>query len=652
MKTVKTMCARDCYDSCFLTAEVGDDGILRKVDGDPTSPVTQGFLCPRGQKDVARVYENRVRIPHIRTQDKPGKSFRSAGWNEALDRVAAKLKETIDRFGRDKVLMMDYSGNTGLLSEEFPHRLWNALGAARTDGAMCSATGRVALSLHYGEPYGLLPEELGDKDLIVFWGFNAPVSSAHLWALALKAKKNRGATIVAIDPRQSEVAKLADNHLQPKPFSDTALAFGICRILIETRQIDDAFIEAETSGFDRLTDAVMAWTPAQVETETGLSWKDVEVIARLYAETRQSATMIGIGLQKAINGADMARAIALIPALRGQHRGFFYSNSSAFGYDKSDINGNAHLALPVKTISQVAAADRIRNGEFKFIFVYGMNPALTLPYQTALREGLSRSDTFLVVHDTHWTETAHYADVVLPAQTFFEKTDMVASWVHPHLRYCPKVIEPVGESQNEVWVMQELGRRLGVNDSRVFEDPWIALEKAFDGAFENGTFADYLEGKSMVLRRKPVNTYPTPSGKLEFYSTSAEKSGWDPLPVHRRVSIEPNRFFLLNSATRHYTSTQFTEQYGPIPAVVTVNAKDAARLNLKHGERVQLQNTWGQVEVAVEVSDAVLPGTLWMPRQSIGHDGRPMNELISPETQTIGNGPTFNSTWVEIKTLD
>lgn len=642
------MCARDCYDSCFILVDIDDKGKLVSVKGDPENPVTQGFVCPRGKMDVTRVYKNRVLYPQTRIGDKPGSQFRRTDWDEALETISGKLLEVIKTHGRESVLLLDYSGNTGLLSEVYPHRLWNALGASRTDGAMCSKAGRTGLSLHYGEYFGLQPESLIDRDLIVFWGFNAPVSSAHLWALALQARKQRGAAIIAIDPRRSEAAKLADLHFQPKPESDVALAMGICRILIEKKYLDREFIEKHTGGFDKLEQEIMSWSQQRVETETGLDWNAVETIAELYGKSKLSATLMGIGLQKSINGADLVRAVSFIPALRGLHRGFFYSNSDAFFIDNNYIAGNTFSNLQPKTVSQVALSQRVRDGEFKFIFIYGMNPALTLPHQSAFRRGLSRNDIFVVVHDTHWSETTDYADVILPAPTFFEKQDIVVTWVHRHIRLSPQVIKPLGESRDEVRVMHELARKLGVREQWVLADPWKELEKAFDGAFDDGTFQDLLAGKTLLLKLKPPDRYNTPSGKLEFYSSRALEMGIAPLPVHCPVKPGVGEFILLNSAVRNYTNSQFSESYGPIPAVVTINPTDAARLKITGSYRVKLVNDLGCVEVDVEISDAVPKGVLWMPRLSVCLDGKPMNELTSPITQVIASGPTFNSTLVKL----
>lgn len=649
MKTVKTMCARDCYDSCFITAAVREDGTLTSVKGDPDHPITQGFTCPRGAGDVFRVYNNRVLYPWIRIKDKPGRDFERVAWDEVLDRVAGKLVEILNRYGRESVLILDYAGNTGLLTSKFPQRLWHALGVSCTDRALCSVSGQVGLALHYGEAYGIQPGELLNKDLIVFWGFNAPVSSAHMWNLSLQARKQEGTKLIVIDPRQSEAAGGADNYFQPKPGSDVALAMGICRCLIENDRVDQAFIKKETEGFEQLKEQVFSWSPGQVEAETGLDWGTVETIAGAYGNSKQSATMIGIGLQKTINGADLVRAISFIPALLGLYRGFFYSNNDAFYINKNLISGKAFEERQPETIPQAALSEYVKKGAFKFIFIYGMNPALTVPNQSLLREGFSRKDTFVVVHDTHWTETADYADVVLPAPTFFEKQDVVVSWAHRHVRLSQKVIEPLEESRDEVWVMQELARRLKIEEQWVFDHPWQVLEEAFAGSFATGSFRDLLEGKDLILKCKPSDRYNTTSGKLEFYSSTAIAMEWEPLPEHRPLEPEPEEFVLLNSAAKNYTGTQFQEAYGPIPSIVTMNPGDADRLHTREDEWVNVFNRQGSIRLRVKVSNSVPPGVLWSPRQLAGPGDTPMNDLTSGVPQAIGGGPSFNSTLVKIE---
>ena len=644
MKEVSTVCARDCYDTCALLVTLDESGQVLKIRGDPRNPMTQGFTCPRGAKDHERLHENRVEAPALRKGD----HFARTDWETALSVVSEKLDEALQKYGEEAVLYLDFAGNTGLLTGAFPARLWNALGATQTDHALCSASGHAAIGLHYGDSYGLAPVELLSRDLIVFWGFNAAVSSPHIWSLARKARQARGARIVVIDPRESRTARDADLWIQPWPGSDVALAYGLINYLSQNEYIDLGFLKEWTQGFEHLKEEAAKYGPDRVEHITGVAWDHVERLGEACGNVKPSATLIGIGLQKCDQGADQVRAVSLIPALLGQHRGFFYSSAHAFSIDEELISGRALTEKVPRVVSQVAVADLVGRGDFKFIYVSCMNPALTLPNQRALREGLSQGDVFLVVHDTHWTRTAEYADVVLPAPTYLEKEDLVIPWSHDHVQLSPQVVPPVTDSRSESWVMRELAKRLRLAEDWLFEDPWASVELALEDALEDGSVESLRSGAVLKLKSKPKDNYPTPSGRIEFYSSEAAGLGLSPLPTQVPLSIPKGEFILLTSATPKYTSTQFQEVYGAIPAVVIINAQDAERLSILNGDVVTVSNDLGEVKVKATVSGTVREGIVWSPRQSEGLAGQPQNCLMSSQPQEIGGGPRFNSTRVTI----
>jgi len=531
------------------------------------------------------------------------------------------------------------------------HILWNAIGATLTDHALCSSSGHHGLALHYGDSYGVTPIELLSMDLVLFWGFNAAVSSSHMWSLARKARKTRGARIVVVDPRESRSARDADLWIQPRPGSDVALAYGVANYLMQNDHVVLDFIGEWPCGFEQFKAKASKWTPARVAQITGVPWEQVERLGEAYANLRPSATMIGIGLQKCDRGADQVRAVSLLPALLGLHRGFFYSNGDSFSIDRSLISGQTLSDKQSRVVKQVALADRVKRGEFKFIHVSCMNPAMTLPNQHAFREGLLRQDVFVVVHETHWTKTAQYADVVLPAPTYLEKEDLVIPWSHNHVRRSNRVVDPITDSRDEVWVAREIAGRLGLKESWLFEDPWESIESALEDAFFEGEGFDALRsGEMLELKKKPRDNYSTPSGKIEFYSSRAAEMGLSPLPVQVPLHVEKGRFVLLTSATQKYTSTQFQEVYGAIPAAVTINSQDAARLGVEDGRAVTLENEHGKVRVKATISDSVLEGVVWSPRQLEGLSGEPQNCLMSGDPQEIGSGPRFNSTTVTVTT--
>lgn len=642
MKPIRTVCARDCYDSCGLIVQFNEAGEIQPVTGDPTHPITRGFTCPRGRKDHKRIFENRVERPFRRQAG----GFETSDWETAMETVARKLRHTLDTHGPEAVLFLNYAGNLGLLAASWPERLWNAMGATRVDGAVCSKSGHAALGLHFGASYGMPPEDLLASDLIVFWGFNAVVSSPHLWNLAIAVRSAHGTPIIAIDPRKSETAKRADLWISPKPGTDVALAYGVIRALIQTGSADLSFLSQWSVGFDRLAEAARHWTPDRVEDISGVPEAELAALVERYRTGKQPATMIGIGMQKQDSGADAVRTIAFIPAALGQHRGFFYGNGAAHGVDRDLITGRS-LVSSSRTTSQVALADRIDQGDFKFVYVNCHNPALTLPRAGAIQEGLQREDVFVAVHETHWTRTAKLADVVLPAPTHFEKADILVPWGHAFVQLLPRVMAPVTDSRSEVDVMTELAQRLGLENQWLFEDPWQTLEKAFSEALADGDFKDLMAGRRLRLRSKAADRYDTPSGKIEFYP-SRLPSGVTPLPEQPPQADTPGGFRLLNSALPHYTHTQFQEVYGPIPTRLAINSEDADRLEIKNGETVWIGNDQGEIRMQVFRSETVPPGILWSPRQSEDSESRSFNGLMPSIPQRLGNGPRFNGIQVRI----
>lgn len=648
VKEVKVVCPRDCYDTCFLLALVDENKIV-SIRGSFDNPITQGFICPRGVKDYERVYSrDRILKPHIRVGKKPSRKFKENSWSETLDLVANKIREVVRDYGAQSILHLEYSGNSGLLTQSFPQRIWYAMGATRTDYSLCSKSGHEAISLHYGLTYGVQPEELLHMKLIVFWGFNARVSSPHLWALALKARR-RKATIAVIDPRESESARDANIWLKPKPGSDVALAYGIARYLIDHDYVDLKFIKKWTYGYELFKKEVMKWTPSKIEEVTGVRWRSIERLGDAYAKNKPSVTMIGLGFQKSIYGAESVRAISLIPALLGIHRGFYYTNSQGWLVNNAYLTGESLTEKKIRTVSQVALSKLVEKGEFKFIYIYSMNPAATLPNQEAFRNGLMRDDVFVVVHDTHWTETTNYADIVLPAPTYLEKEDVVVPYSHGYVRISRRAIEPLGESKEEIWVMRELARRLRLKEKWIYENPWNALKKAFKGAFEKGSFKDLMEDETLKLKSKPKNRYQTPTGKIEFYSKKAEEIGLNPLPQQMQINLDEDEFILLNSALPYYTHTQFQDVYGPIPKIVWINSEDAEKLGIREGEIIELYNELGVIKVKAVITDRIPSKVLWTPKLLTGLNGKPLNILTPSTTQKIGGGPIFNSITVKIR---
>ncbi len=353
-------------------------------------------------------------------------------------------------------------------------------------------------------------------------------------------------------------------------------------------------------------------------------------------------------MQKSWFGAEAVRGVSLLPALLGYHRGFYYSNSRGRFIDFGYLTGESLAVRKGRIVSQVALAERLEAGEFRFVYVVGMNPALTLPGQSAVRKGLSRDDVYVVVHDTHLTETCRFADAVLPAATYLEKEDIVIADSHPYTRFCSRAVNPLGESREETWVMRELINRLKLDEKWLHENPIDATKKAMEHSFEDGTCQDLLDGAVLRLKQRKKEEYPTPSGKIEFFS-SVVGEGINSLPVQLPISRIGDTFILLNSALPQYTHTQFRDVYGPIPLVVWMHPADAESRSIQQGTEITLFNASGELDLVVVVTDRVPQGVLWSARPLEDNSGKPQNSLVSSSPQRIGGGPSFNSTQVKVR---
>jgi|GEM_PF-333822 anaerobic selenocysteine-containing dehydrogenase len=646
VKIVKTMCARDCPDACWLDVTVDNDSII-KVDASTDNPVTNGLTCPRALGDPERTKSrDRVMYPYVRKDDS-SPEFTKASWDDAIDLVTSKLRQTIEEHGRESVLLLDYAGNCGVISSGYSKRLWNALGVTMTDYTICSASGHAGLHLHYGLSYGCQPQDLCTKKTIVFWGFNAKTSSPHQWALAATARRDHDAEIVVVDPRKSETALLSDQWIGPKPGTDVALAYGIAHYLITNDLVDMDFIKSHTHGYEAYRDEALKWTPERVENVTGVSWNDIKRLCKMLTENGPSVFMLGLGLNKSMTGAESCRAVSLLPSLLGQHRGIYYTNPSG-RYIGGDSTGSGLTMKKPKVVSMISLGERLAAGEFRFVYVFGMNPAMTLPDSNKVVQGLQRPDVFLVVHDSHITETTNLADVTLPAATYLEKDDIYTSDSHPYVRMGRRAIWPVAESIDEHLLMKTMAEKLDVQEPWVYADPWEEMSEGFKEAFEDGSFSDLMEGKELQLRHRPLDYYPTGTGKMEFSSTSAPE-GVSALPVQMKIPVEKDEFIMLNSAIPNYTHTQFTEVYGDIPCMAWINPADVEEMGLNPDAKATLYNDLGEFVVDLKPTKQVSRGVIWCPREAIDSEGNHQNGLSHGTPQPIGGGPMFNTVKIRVR---
>lgn len=639
--SVIVACPRDCYDTCFY--QFNERGILEHT-GKPTVPL----LCPRALKDIERMNSpNRVLYPYLRIDSKAHDSWRRVSIKEAIKVVSEKLNYILKNFGPKHILFFDYAGNRGVFTRYITQRLWYFLNVARIDYSICDGAGINALMLHYGSTYGKLPKHMRAAKLFVYWGFNAAVSSPHNFFFAKKIAKETSAYIITIDVRKSETARLSDFWIRPKFGTDTYLALGIANYIIKNKLYDEEFIEKYTYGFEAFREYVSDYDLSKVSRITGVKKTLIEKLANIYVEKKPNIIFIGYGLQRRYGGGEAVRAISLLPALIGIHRGFYYGNIDGLKIDIPYLTGS-QLGRPSRIIPQSKVAQLIANGEFKFIYIHLTNPAATHPKAKILREGLLRDDVFVVVHETHWSETAKLADVVLPAPTWLEKEDFVFSYWHNYGVLNKRLFKPKGESIEEWKLMMMLAKALGINEELIYEDPLSALKKALPKEIWDAV----IRGEIVEIPYRKLNEYQTPTRKIEFTSTKAHDYGVSPLPTPAKIeSPKEYPYILISSSNPKYTHSQFEDEWGPIPPIVYISPQNAEELGIKNGDKVRLSNENGSIIMVARIDPGIPPYVVFAYKSATTVDGKRINFITSDNTNELG-GATINSTYVKIERLD
>lgn len=638
MKNFYTTCARDCYDACGIEVIVDNEKFT--IKGDKNHPITQGFLCPRGNNDFKHITLNRVDATYFRTFS----GFEKIVFTEGIKIAADKIQETIDKWGREAILYLDFAGNEGIINNIFVKRLWNLLKVSFTDQALCTASGHFGISLHYGKTYGLEPEDLLNSKLIVFWGVNAVVSAPHIWKIAIDARK-KGAKIITIDIYKSPTAKLSDYFFQVESSSDVLLALALAKMIVKQMPLKDEFINKYIFGYTQFCSYLESLDLNFIEKTTKLSFDKIKLLSNLYIENApKTATLIGVSLQKRYFGYENTRAISLIPALLGQLRGFFYSNSQSHLINYDFISGKFLNRSP-NIVPQVNLSEHLASDKIKLIFVNSMNPLLSLPDSKNIMELLRQKNVFLIVNETHWSETASNANLVFGVPTFYEKEDFMPSWSHSYLRKSPKIINLYENTHTELEIVQELAKVLGIYDEDIFDVKKV-LAQAFEGIIDNTIFNSSLLQKMKTL---PKDQFQTPSGKIELYSQKALSLGLNPFPAFNEIKKSEQEFWLVTVAHNKYTNSQFTEVFGSLESYVCVNSELATRLGIIEHQIVCVFNQFGELFFKIKIVDELSENVILAHRFVKDLYGIPINSIVPPSLQDFTKGPTFHSTKVFIK---
>ena len=691
-KVIHAACPHDCPDACgvLITAE---NGRATKIQGDPAHPVTRGFLCAKVAKYLERVYSpDRVLYPARRVGQKaPGANWERISWDTALDEICEGFRQISREFGSEAILPYSYGGTLGVLNGSGMDRaFFHRLGASQLARNICSKAGEVGLISVLGRKLGTEPEQFAHSRYIIAWGANIHGNNVHLWPFIEEARR-KGAKLVVIDPYKTRTARCADWYLPIRPGTDVALALGMMHAIIGEQLYDADYVARYTLGFDQLRGKAAQYPPERVAAITGIAAEDIVRLAREYATTRPAAIRMNYGVQRSENGGTAVRAIAMLPCLIGSWKevggGLQLSTSGAYPLRRERLERpdlmQAALGRPARTINMVEigqALTELTDPPVKAVFVYNSNPVAVAPDHNRVVEGFARKDLFTVVHEQFFTDTTDYADIVLPATTFFEHKELQTAYGHYYLQISQPAIAPLGECRSNYQLFSDLAQRMGFTEDCFKETvdqaidsvldlkhPWLAGIDRERLEREGHVRLNFREGDTEAQREEPFlpfasGGFPTPSGKAEFYSESLVAQGLDRVlafvpPAESRHSAQARAYplELLARKADNFLNTTFTNQASLQQMedrhLLEMTAADAESRGIGDGDRVRVFNARGEIELTARVNGSVPTGVVaarldWA---KLSPQGRNINVLTSERLTDIGAGATFYSVLVEVE---
>jgi anaerobic selenocysteine-containing dehydrogenase len=674
-QVVKVACPHDCPDTCGMLVTV-QDGVATKIQGDPTMPFTEGTLCTKVAHYLERTYSpDRLMVPQKRVGKKGEGKFERISWDEALDEIATRLK-AIAAENPESILPCSYAGTMGMVQySSMDRRFFNKLGASLLDRTLCSSAGKYGMKATLGGSVGMDPERFVDAKLIILWGANPIVSNLHLWSRVQEAKR-RGAKVVAIDPYRSLSAEKCTQHVALLPGTDGALALAMMHVLISEDLLDHDYIARYTLGYEDLKKKILAnYSPQWAAQMCGLQVEEIVALARDYGRIRPAAIRLNYGMQRHAGGGIAARTIACLPALVGAWRdlagGIVLTTADFYKFDHAALERPDLLAgRKPRTINQSKLGDALLEATppVKAVIVYNTNPVAVCPDSNKVQKGFAREDLFTVVMDHFQTDTADYADILLPATTQLEHHDVHKSYGHLYVLANNPAIAPVGESLPNSEVFRRLAARMGF-DEPCFRDSdedicRTALGRNFDW---EKLKADGWQRLAVPEKFAPFaqGGFPTPSGKCELYSGWLEKQGIDPLPffnppaeVKDATLAERYPLAFLSPPARHFLNSSFANlarfrAFEKEPHL-DMHPEDAKRRGIADGDKVRVFNDRGSYELKARINGKPRPGvvvapSVWWKKHS--PDGRNANDLTSQRTADLGGAATFYDCRVQVERI-
>jgi len=682
---IRGACPHDCPDACATLVTV-ERGRATRIQGDPAHPITQGFLCTKVNRYLERTYhDERVLRPRRRVGPKGSGRFEETSWDEALEAIAARLRDIIaSPDGPQAILPYSYAGTMGVLQgESMDRRVFHAIGASLLDRTICATAGMMGMRMTVGASIGTDIEGVPESDLVILWGTNTLTSNPHLWPKVLEARA-KGAPVLCIDPIRTRTAEQCDEWIGIRPGTDAALALGLMHVLFAEGLQDDDYLARHTLGVDALRARAAEYPPARVAAITGIAEARIVDLARRYGRARAAFIRINYGLQRHAGGAMAVRTIACLPAVTGHWRraggGVQLSSSGNFALNKAAVQRPDLIPAGTRTINMSRLGDALTRPDagvggppVRALVVYNSNPAAIAPDHLRVVEGLRREDLFTVVLEHFQTDTADYADWVLPATTQLEHLDLHWSYGHLYATLNTPAIAPLGEALPNTEIFRRLAARLGLSDPCLREDDETLVRQALDSADPRmrTVTLDALRAQGWVRLDLPTPHLPfaeggflTPSGKCEFVSDRMAALGLDPVPTYTPPYESPERdpalvarfpITLISSPAHQFMNSTFVNVGSLRRAArepeVSLHPRDAERRGIPDGARVRVSNDRGSFEATARLREGIREGVAWAPGiwwAKTSPDGRTVNATTSQRLTDMGDGPVFYDNQVEI----
>jgi anaerobic selenocysteine-containing dehydrogenase len=670
---IRGACGHDCPDTCAWIVEVRD-GTAQTLLGDPAHPFTRGTLCAKVNHYLERVYHpERVLHPLKRAGQKGEGRFVRVSWDEALSDIASRWQAIASESGAEAILPYSSAGVQGLVQQaSLDRRLFGSMGCTGLQREICGGVASAGLTSTIGTGTGIDPEQIVHSRYVVLWGTNTIVTNLHFWPYVREAQR-RGAKIVVVDPIRTRTAEAADWHLAIKPASDATLALAMMHVIVRDGLVDADYVSRHAVGYDALVERVQQYAPARVAGDVGLPAEEIERFAREYATTQPSLLRPLIGLEHHRSGAMQFRTLSCLPVLTGawRHRGGGLARSThRLHFDAlareallmPEVHKPGVRVLNMRDLGKDLCDPELRP-PIRSLIVYGSNPMVSMPNQRRIREGLLRDDLFTIVHDLFVTDTALYADYVLPATTQIEHLDLSPAWGHLYLALNRPAIPPQGEAVSNTELFRRLARALGRTEPYLFESDEAMLRAALanrhpwlDGITYERLWEEGYARLSCPEDWRPFANggFSTPSGKAELYSDALREAGHDPLPSTGEIRsgrglqlITGKQLHFLNSGYNNLE--RHRRRAGEL--FIELHADDASQRGVVDGEIVEVRSERGELRAVCRVSARVRPGVAWMPFGGfVDADGgrHSVNVLTAEEPTDWGGGTGLYDAFVEV----